>query len=164
MGAAQDRSGPILFWKPRADHVLIVPSKDDVVRYSPDTGANFTVEMRDWWAGSVYTVSRLRKSQMRTVWSSLPVARWNPSGEKSIVNNCFTWPCQSLGCEPGLQTWRQQRALVVRTGNTRIDLPERRSHSRPMPPRSPVATKDPSTCMDRAYTSLAWPSWSWMHC
>jgi len=73
------------------------------------------------WAGIVATEPFLRRSQIRTELSSLPVPSWYPLGWKARAVILLMWPWKESTC-----------------------FPLRRSHNKPMPWKSPLASKDPS--------------------
>ena len=105
----------------RPAQALMLPSYALVSKYSPVLGAHFTQEMSRECAGMLYTVSCLRKSQMCTSRSSPAVARCTPLGAQSAAND---WPMCA-----------DQPATA---------LPERTSHTRTTPPKSVVASSEPS--------------------
>mmetsp|Transcript_55031 Transcript_55031/g.144724 ORF Transcript_55031/g.144724 Transcript_55031/m.144724 type:complete len:303 (-) Transcript_55031:437-1345(-) len=103
----------------------------------PSPLSKLTSEMSLLCESRLWTHLLLRRSQMRTLWSSPAVARYVPLGWKSTLITCF--PCPVIGM---------------------MDLPLRRSQTRTTPPRSDVATKEPSGCTAAEYVGREWPSWS----
>mmetsp|Transcript_146020 Transcript_146020/g.468268 ORF Transcript_146020/g.468268 Transcript_146020/m.468268 type:complete len:241 (-) Transcript_146020:688-1410(-) len=80
---------------------------------------------------------RFRMSQIRTLWSSAAVAKNIPLGWKSRLITCLPWPVRGMTL-----------------------LPLLRSHTRTTPPRSEVATREPSGCMATPYVGRECPSCS----
>ena len=120
----------------RVFQTLHVLSCDAVSMNSPVRGANFTQVIVAEWAASVAHTHAFESPKY--------VQCDRHCGGKRVTSGDQSADMIPFEC-----------LRIVK-----IERPERRSHTRPTPPKSPVATREPSGWNAIAYVSEVWPSWS----